>query len=136
MDALDARYRKQQARHDQLEGDEWRLRRQLGTVEAEARSVSRARHPGERRKLDRQAAELRTRLNSAQSGIRAVKRDMQQTRTEAAGHHAAARTLEMPCPQCGEATAPDQVDKVRVWHSCRRGFYTCESCGQDWSART
>jgi DNA-directed RNA polymerase subunit M/transcription elongation factor TFIIS len=136
MDDLDARYRKQQARHDQLEGADWRLRRQLGTVEAEARSVSRARHPGERRKLDRQAAELQRQLSQTRADIRKNDRAMDETRQTAAAQHAAAQTLEMSCPSCGEPTEPDQVQKVRAWTSFRRAWYECAECDHSWSART
>lgn len=135
-DGLAVKYSGLEQQHDRLEADERSLRRQLGTVEAEARSVSRARHPGERRKLDRQAAELRSRLSAVRSGIRKNDKAMDETRQAAAAQHAATQTLEMSCPSCGEPTEPDQVQKVRAWTSYRRGFYSCDECGHEWSART
>jgi predicted RNA-binding Zn-ribbon protein involved in translation (DUF1610 family) len=133
LDGLAVKYNELEQDHDRLGRAERGLRGQLQDVDREIQNVRHAGHDGEARKLERQATDLRTRLSSVQGRQRSVKQEMEQVKAEAAGHHAVAQSLEMACPECGEAATPGRVAKAK---GRKRGWYQCESCGQDWTATT
>jgi hypothetical protein len=138
VDGLAVKYGQQERQHDRLEAEDWRLRRQLRAAEDRLSQYRGAWLPWtavEKRRLQRYRDDLQAQLGKTRAGIRRTERGMRDTRMAAVAEHAAVRTLETECPECGEAVTPAQVDRVKAWTSYRRAWYECE-CGHEWSART